>query len=627
MAPCHLPRTLALLTKVKPRLCAIESRFPSIWEVGEYRPPRNSLTSSSPPLLFLCILSTLSSQADVSDMMHLFFFFFFVAVCGACRFVLENWMAPSMFSCAKGERSAEHDFLLGYGHSQQGLKSAQARLEKHWDTWVTQDDFAKMASMGINTVRIPIGYWIMGEKQWLNHTPFHQYTSVYQNQLRYLARAIKWASEHDIGVLIDLHGAYGSQNGQAHSGMATGKIHFFDEPHERRTTELLVKLTEMYANVTNVIGIEALNEPNKNYQAKVYPWYHSAMNAMRKANNPQAKSLPIYFHDAFNLSAGASFVKERSDFVVQDTHLYFLYSKKDQRASPASHTADIRGTMSGLLNSQSRIARNNMIVGEWSCALAQNSLQKARDAHSSQSQFCNAQASVYRQHVGGWGFWSWRLESCKQNAGWCFQATEKTRLLTSPLHAWTQSSSSRTSSSPTFAGGKNKRAEAQQMDMDQVLSHIAQDVATMDKPDLPYSDPTSAPSPKSRRRGAGPAALAAWKVRSDATSAHQKASNAGYKDGYATVQQFVSHQSGHRTTSRISLSRMGFSGQFMADRFQAHVSQEALKQEDWAAYQDHFGQGLAAAEAKIAGIVEHHASSSSSASATASASSSSLSSS
>lgn len=30
-------------------------------------------------------------------------------------------------------------------------------LCRHWDTFTTEDDFAKMVSLGINTVRLPIG--------------------------------------------------------------------------------------------------------------------------------------------------------------------------------------------------------------------------------------------------------------------------------------------------------------------------------------------------------------------------------------------------------------------------------------------------------------------------------------
>jgi aryl-phospho-beta-D-glucosidase BglC (GH1 family) len=57
-------------------------------------------------------------------------------------------------------------------------------------------------------VRIPIGYWAYdvapGE-------PF------IQGQHNYLLKAISWAQAYNIKVIIDLHGAPGSQNGHAMS--------------------------------------------------------------------------------------------------------------------------------------------------------------------------------------------------------------------------------------------------------------------------------------------------------------------------------------------------------------------------------------------------------------------------
>jgi glucan 1,3-beta-glucosidase len=62
---------------------------------------------------------------------------------------------------------------------------------------------------GLNHVRIPIGYWAYdisaGE-------PYHQ------GQAQYLDNAIGWARNHGLKVLIDLHGAPGSQNGYDNSG-------------------------------------------------------------------------------------------------------------------------------------------------------------------------------------------------------------------------------------------------------------------------------------------------------------------------------------------------------------------------------------------------------------------------
>jgi glucan 1,3-beta-glucosidase len=59
----------------------------------------------------------------------------------------------------------------------------------------------------LNHVRIPIGYWAydVGPGE-----PF------FQGQRHYLAKAIGWAKQYGIKVIIDLHGAPGSQNGYVH---------------------------------------------------------------------------------------------------------------------------------------------------------------------------------------------------------------------------------------------------------------------------------------------------------------------------------------------------------------------------------------------------------------------------
>ena len=50
--------------------------------------------------------------------------------------------------------------------AQQGL-TAQMRsaIKAHRDTWVTQADFSMMASLGINCVRLPVGYWVLAQTQ------------------------------------------------------------------------------------------------------------------------------------------------------------------------------------------------------------------------------------------------------------------------------------------------------------------------------------------------------------------------------------------------------------------------------------------------------------------------------
>ena len=60
-------------------------------------------------------------------------------------FVQEQWMNPSLFTCASGNKQAELDVASGWG----GVDSARQVLERHWDEWITEKDFAYLAGIGI----------------------------------------------------------------------------------------------------------------------------------------------------------------------------------------------------------------------------------------------------------------------------------------------------------------------------------------------------------------------------------------------------------------------------------------------------------------------------------------------
>lgn len=78
-----------------------------------------------------------------------------------------------------------------------GPTTARHQLESHWNSWITQEDFNEIASMGLNHVRIPIGYWS------LNPLPEDPYV---QGQLPILDSAIDWARNCSLKVILDLHG-------------------------------------------------------------------------------------------------------------------------------------------------------------------------------------------------------------------------------------------------------------------------------------------------------------------------------------------------------------------------------------------------------------------------------------
>ncbi len=84
-----------------------------------------------------------------------------------------------------------------------------ARSQASLSLPVSSDADLPCSAAGLNHVRLPIGFWaydVSGGEPYI------------QGQAEYLDRAIGWAGNHGLKVLIDLHGAPGSQNGFDNSG-------------------------------------------------------------------------------------------------------------------------------------------------------------------------------------------------------------------------------------------------------------------------------------------------------------------------------------------------------------------------------------------------------------------------
>lgn len=93
-----------------------------------------------------------------------------------------------------------------------GKEKAKPFLEKHWDTWVTKKDLQDLKDGGITHVRIPIGYWILGEE-------FLKPDETYlPGAWPYLLRCLGWCKELGLKAIVDLHGAPGVQNGTLMGG-------------------------------------------------------------------------------------------------------------------------------------------------------------------------------------------------------------------------------------------------------------------------------------------------------------------------------------------------------------------------------------------------------------------------
>ena len=108
------------------------------------------------------------------------------------------WQGVPDDICGQGE----HVLMNYLGHA-----NADWKFEQHRSTWITEADIKEIASFGLNTVRVPIGYWIAG----FDNTGGNDWETYAPSSLKYLDTLIRdWANKYDIAVLVDIHGAKGS---------------------------------------------------------------------------------------------------------------------------------------------------------------------------------------------------------------------------------------------------------------------------------------------------------------------------------------------------------------------------------------------------------------------------------
>lgn len=241
--------------------------------------------------------------------------------------VLEKWMLPELFE----ETGAEDEVWLNRKMNPAELKE---KMKEHRDTFITEQDFAFIKEQGIWLLRIPVPYFIFGDRP-----PFN-------GCVEYLDKAFDWAEKYGLQILIDLHTVPGSQNGYDNGGL-TGVCKWCKNPEEVEfALTVLERLAKRYGQREGLYGIEALNEPISFLVYATAPSTGKAVdkeeakgsgyvplpfleNFYRNAYRRLRKILPenktIVFHDGFRLRHwGKFFRKEHMKNVVLDTHIYIF---------------------------------------------------------------------------------------------------------------------------------------------------------------------------------------------------------------------------------------------------------------------------------------------------------------
>lgn len=303
--------------------------------------------------------------------------------------VLEKWITPSVFAGT----SARDEYSLC---KELGARATDV-LRQHRDSFVTEDDFKWIAEHGLNAVRLPVGYWILDGD------------SPYVGGIEYVDRAFEWAARYNLGIVLDLHGAPGSQNGNDHSGRI-GDITWNAPENRAKSLHTIERLAERYKGRNNLIGIELLNEPSwLNKRRVLQNYYANGYDIVRKHCGT---NVSVIVADAFHPKKWKRVMQDSKYQARQlDVHLYQVFNKKDKKLSLAKHIDKVNSDWRTLLAKVSK--RWPIMVGEWSVAL-DSSTFKGMSKSAQQAAYRaygSTQLELFETYAASWFYWTYKTES------------------------------------------------------------------------------------------------------------------------------------------------------------------------------------------------------------------------
>lgn len=173
----------------------------------------------------------------------------------------EFWMCPTNYSTNVSDQMD----ILNTLTSRFGADGARTLVNTYEANYWKESDFDECANLGMNCIRLPLWYrnFVDANGNW------------YSDAFSRVDWFVEQAGKRGMYVIIDMHGAYGSQNGSDHSGVdggdnKMGASEFFFGSNAGSNQEkyyaMWEKLAEHFKGNPTVAGYDLLNEPYCTYR-------------------------------------------------------------------------------------------------------------------------------------------------------------------------------------------------------------------------------------------------------------------------------------------------------------------------------------------------------------------------